>query len=465
MQIKIHFRQLLLILLGMQQFLSAQVDTAYSFIVAGHAYGAHAGTNTGLHPSLLNSLNAGFDPKTSLFVFTGDIVNVSTTESWQQVDTEMEAYGLPYYFAMGNHDANSIGEAVFNEKFGGLYYAFYSQHDLFIVLNSIEADRAISVHQINFLKEQIDLASAETKNVFIFFHEVIWNSNEKYIAVRSNSRSRYEQIVSYSNYWEEVHPVLLSHNTKNFYLITGDVGGNPDAIAAFYDKWDNVTLISSGMGEVADENYLLVKVSANTSVDFELVPLDPGLTLPDIEFYSVPPAPGNIAGPQSITPGSTAISYSVAEVFNAESYTWILPEGATGNSSSETILVDFGFDFQGGEISVKCYRDGFGTGPESSLMIQAEGTSNKSNERHSDDSNISVCQINEVILISTNNFNHSEARIRLYDLSGKTIWSQTLEDLSGSFNLQIDASKLLPGIVFISVYSDKGILTEKFMIY
>ena len=64
--------------------LGAQVDTSYAFIVAGHAYGAHDGTNIGLHPELLNSLDSGYDSNTAFIVFTGDIVNKSTPESWQQ---------------------------------------------------------------------------------------------------------------------------------------------------------------------------------------------------------------------------------------------------------------------------------------------------------------------------------------------------------------------------------------------
>ncbi len=220
-------------------------------------------------------------------------------------------------------------------------------------MNSIEADRAISENQLVFLEEQISKAGDSCKNIFIFFHEVIWNSHKKYIDVRSNSRSRYNQMVEHSNYWDELHPMLLERPDKKFFLIAGDVGGNPDAISAFYDRWDHITLLASGMGEVADENYLLACVHPQDTLGFELVALDDALELPDIENYSLPPAPGSISGPGSVFQGSATNEYAVDEVFNAESYHWVLPPGASGSSSTNLIEVDFDTEFEGGELSVR----------------------------------------------------------------------------------------------------------------
>ena len=272
-------------LLSIHSVIYAQVDTSYAFIVAGHAYGSHDGVNIGLHPKLLNSLNSGYDSNAAFIVFTGDIVNHSTSESWQQVENELAYIGLPSYYVMGNHDDNDIGWQIFEDKFGSTYYMFCSQSELYIVLNSTEEDRSISSNQIGFLNEQISLAGDTTRNIFIFFHEVLWNSHEKYIGLKSNKRSRYDQMVNFSNYWEEVHPMLSGNPDKNFYLIAGDVGGNPDAIAAFYDTWDNVTFLASGMGEVTDENFLLIRVHHKDSIEIGLIPLDCDISLPDIEFY------------------------------------------------------------------------------------------------------------------------------------------------------------------------------------
>ncbi len=100
-------------LLSINTVLLAQTDSSYSFIAAGHAYGSHEGENIGLHPALLNRLYSGIDSTVEFMVFTGDIVNHSTSESWQQVEDELDSLSLPYFYVMGNHDDNETGRQVF----------------------------------------------------------------------------------------------------------------------------------------------------------------------------------------------------------------------------------------------------------------------------------------------------------------------------------------------------------------
>ncbi len=413
-------------------------DSSYAFIVAGHAYGAHSGGNLGLHPAFLNSLDAGFDSNTAFFVFTGDIVNQSIPESWQQVENELAAYGLPSYYVMGNHDDNDIGWQVFEEKHGGTFYSFCSQSELFIVLNSTDPGRSISSDQIDFLDEQINQAGDTIRNIFIFFHEVLWNSHEKYIAVRANSRSRYDQIVGYSNYWEEIHPILSGKPDKNFFVLAGDVGGNPDAIATFYDTWDHITLIASGMGEVPDENYLLIHVHTQDSIGFELVPLNTEMKLSDISYYSVPSAPGGISGPSSVLQGSKGVEYSVQEVFNADTYSWELPEGITGSSASNSIVVDFDDGFVEGKLSVQAARDGYGAGPASSLMVNTIINPDELAEPDAGTLQIDFIERHEYLGIVINGTDENKLLIRLFDLMGRLLkeeWAETMGDYA---EIQID---------------------------
>ena len=458
------FELILFVLLSfVQSIVNAQVDTAYAFIVAGHAYGSHDGGNLGLHPALLNRLNSGFDPNTAFMIFTGDIVNQSTSESWQQVEDELTSYALPYYYVMGNHDANAVGWQVFENKFGGTFYTFRSQTELFIVLNSTEEQRSISSGQLEFLQTQIDLAGDTLQNIFIFFHEVLWNSNEKYLGVRSNSRSRYDQIVNYSNYWEEVHLKLLAKSEKNFYVITGDVGGNPDAIAAFYDKWDNIVLISSGMGEVFDENYLLVHVFSKDSVEFELVPLNSTLNLDEIEYYSVPPATGNITGPLTVQKGSMGIEYSVPWVFNADSYLWELPKGATGSSTMNSIEIDFNLDFTGDSLSVRAARDGYGTGPSSSMMIESDISPIESNEYNMNSLQVDVFKTTDYYSIEIRCNADEMLNIQLFDANGRILRSEKIRTLNGYTELQLFANENSNGIFFISVSTSTQQIVKKYV--
>ncbi len=430
---------------------NAQVDTSYAFIVAGHAYGSHDGVNIGLHPNLLNSLNSGFNSNAAFFVFTGDIVNKSTSESWQQVENELASYAIPYYYVMGTHDDNDIGYQVFKDKFGSPYYTWNSQTELFIVLNSTEEQRSISAKQIDFLREQINLAGDTIPNIFIFFHEILWNSHEKYVGIKSNSRSRYDNIVKYSNYWEEVHPILSGKPDKNFYIIAGDVGGNSDAIAAFYDTWDHITLLASGMGEVVDENYLLIQVHSKDSIEPGLMPLNSDLSLPDIEYYSVPPATEPIMGPELVSRGGTAFEYSVPQVFNASSYIWKMPEGATGSSISYRIEADFTFEFTEGNISVQASRTGFGSGPATSLMLKANNTAVELIEGNAPSLQIDLIEDYNYFTIKINRIDREILTIRLVDISGKIIMSEQIEGMDKYTEIQIDKNDIPKGVIFLYV--------------
>lgn len=442
----------------------AEPDTAYSFIVAGHAYGAHAGTNIGLHPPLLSSFDRGIDTRAAFFVFTGDIVNQSTAESWQQVDEEMSKYALPYYYSMGNHDSNSEGYKVFEEKFGGTYYAFMFQSDLHVVLNSIEADRAISSTQLSFLTAQIDAADESVSNVFIYFHEIIWNSSEKYKEVRSNSRSRYDQIKDYSNYWDEVHPVLEERSTKNFYLISGDVGGNPDAIAVFYDRWDNVTLISSGMGEVSDENYLQATVYPGDTVLFEPVALNEEIDLYDILFYTVPPAPDTITGPLVFLPGQQGMIYSVPEVYNAESYIWNLPDHLSGNSSANSIQVNAESSFISGDISVSAYRDGYGKSTEKTLTVEAEPVSAAS-KWNTNFPSLEFLKYNEKIVMEVSGFKGERLFFELYDASGRMIEKSVAVNKDGYSTIEMYHASLKNNLYILRISDETQQIVKKIFLF
>ena len=69
-------------------------------------------------------------------------------------------------------------------------------------------------------------------------------------------------------------------------MFAGDTGGRPDSVPAFYDTWGHVTLIASGMGEVSEENYLLVTVQGS-SLSFRLIPLNPARELKSLENFTV----------------------------------------------------------------------------------------------------------------------------------------------------------------------------------
>lgn len=426
-------------------FVQAKESDSFSFFVAGHAYGAHAGGNTGLHPPFLKRLSENADSTIFALFLTGDIVNYSSEESWEQVATELENLGINTYYVMGNHDNDALGNLVFNEKHGGTYYSFSHQNQMFIVLNSTLEDRTISQNQLEFLELCLNNADQNIRRVFIFFHEVLWNSHDKYKNVLSNSRSRYNQIKPRSNYWKEVHPLFIAFQ-KDVFIFAGDVAGNTDAIPAFYDKWDNVTLIASGMGEVEEENYLKVCI-IDDSVSLELIPLRENVEMKPLEFYAIPLAPDTIYGPKIVTPGNQTIEYSIPEIFNANTTQWTLSDGITGWSTSQTISVDFSDSFRSGEIGVQAEHTGFGLSELKTIQISFDQQNRVS--QIEENSKFKWKILDERITVDFSASLTEQVQLELFDNAGKCFYREIVVVSGIQFPVSIGIQSLPKGTYFL----------------
>ena len=84
----------------------------------------------------------------------------------------------------------------------------------------------------------------------------------------------------------------------------------------------------------------------------------------DTATGSVPSTPGAIQGSASICYGSTEI-YSVSPVSGATSYTWTLPHGWSGTSTTDTIIATSGVS---GNISVTA-NNSFGSSPPQTIHV------------------------------------------------------------------------------------------------
>jgi hypothetical protein len=78
--------------------------------------------------------------------------------------------------------------------------------------------------------------------------------------------------------------------------------------------------------------------------------------LSDLHSINVIPMVGDagiISGDIVVCPESEKISYSIAAIANATEYVWTLPEGASGNSNTNQILLDFGSEAASDFLTVK----------------------------------------------------------------------------------------------------------------
>ena len=76
-----------------------------------------------------------------------------------------------------------------------------------------------------------------------------------------------------------------------------------------------------------------------------------------ITVNAIPSNPQNIIGPINVYKGQNAVKYKVIPVAGANSYSWTLSPGMTGNSNSDSILINFSSTCQSGNIFVKAINN------------------------------------------------------------------------------------------------------------
>ncbi len=82
----------------------------------------------------------------------------------------------------------------------------------------------------------------------------------------------------------------------------------------------------------------------------------------------MPQVAGTINGPQLVCQGEGPVMYQVSPIGDADTYLWTLPPGATGTSTSPSILVSFSLQFTSGTIKVRGVNM-CGQGPEALLTV------------------------------------------------------------------------------------------------
>ena len=57
-------------------------------------------------------------------------------------------------------------------------------------------------------------------------------------------------------------------------MFAGDVGAGSWSSDYMYDKYSNITLIASGMGDGDGDNFVIVNVTANDTINYDLISLN-----------------------------------------------------------------------------------------------------------------------------------------------------------------------------------------------
>lgn len=124
-------------------------------------------------------------------------------------------------------------------------------------------------------------------------------------------------------------------------------------------KGGSVTLTSSpATSYLWSNNATTQSITVSTSGDYSVTTNDGSeclvtSSIMNILVNDLPTNAGNIIGSATVCQGQNSVSYLVPAIANAATYIWTLPNGVTGNSSTNTIELNYSASAVSGNITVK----------------------------------------------------------------------------------------------------------------
>ena len=225
-------------------------------------------------------------------ILTGDVVENSTTENWEVVNELIQSIEPATYIAPGNHDLNyankETGESyvtypLYEHYFGQSYRSFRVKSNLFIFLDTITSSF------LDAQKEMIDFELANLdniKNVFVFTHYLQYvHTQSRFSCLIGHIHMDKNSPDSKHNIWLYTEERLQDSHVKTYYF-SGDIGVDDHAgriqAPAFYDQTDNLTILSSGMGNPLESYYDVIV--ENGIVDIKQIAFDDSIQLELSDF-------------------------------------------------------------------------------------------------------------------------------------------------------------------------------------
>jgi len=180
--------------------------------------------------------------------------------------------------------------------------------------------------------------------------------------------------------------------------------------------------------------------------------------LKSLQLYSIPAMPGTITGSATICANQTGVTYSVATVPAATSYSWTLPAGATITNGSGTNSITVTFGSSSGTVAVRAVN----TCGQSSVRNLAVNISCR----------FAAPQLNftmypnpaqKQVTISFNTANDSQYLFTIYDVTGRKLSEISGTAVQGINEILLDVSAYVKGVYVIS-YEEKNVRIIKKLI-
>jgi hypothetical protein len=177
-----------------------------------------------------------------------------------------------------------------------------------------------------------------------------------------------------------------------------------------------------------------------------------------INIKGVPASPGVISGPVTVCTGEQGLAYSIALMFGATNYNWVLPAGATiiAGQGTNSITVDWGST--NGLVTVTA-SNGCGVSGTRTLGVivncKLSGNAipgtvvNAYPNPVSTELNVEVETVSDAVY-----------SLELTDLSGRIVLADQLNTLSGMNKKSLDVSNIAKGMYMLSIRNNEGFANQ-----
>jgi hypothetical protein len=354
----------------------AKYDPSGNYIWAFNVGGTGSvGNDIALDPSNniiiggVNGSSGDFDPGAGTATFTGKIFYAKYNNSG--------AYILGR--SMGS-DSFDKCKAVESDDQGNIYIA--GEYN-----SNIDFDPGVSTYTLSFIYNDIFVAKYDSLNNFIYAFPILSGNSDNLFDIYVNSTNGDTYISTEIGSTTDMDPGPGTYTLNPAY----------HAVYAKYDQYGNFGWafpIGAGYGSDEDKGFGIIENNGSVYICGSFLGInadfDPGSGIVYLfsgsnnsSFFGkysdcagVPIAPGSISGNTSVCQGSVNY-YSIAAVAGATSYTWSVPSGWAGTSTSTSINATAGTI--GGDITVTANNGcGISSAQTMSVSVNPTFTSNVS---------------------------------------------------------------------------------------
>lgn len=289
----------------------------------------------------------------------GNTMFIGYDNIWRSTNIKASSTGSVTWTKISNINANDFDGMAQSDANTNILYV--SNDNYLYRSDNVKAGSVIWTNLTSSLPSSNYITSIETSPVD---ENVVFIVQQNHVYRSNNKGSSWTDITG-SLPDVQMHSLVYYHNSNEGLYLGTDLG-------VFYRDNYNPNWINYNTGLPAAVWITELEIYYDPgNIDNDVLragTFGRGLWESSLINTSLPSAAGDISGPATVCTNQSQVLYTISEIPYATSYIWTLPQGATGSSTTNTILVDFGTTSVSGEISVYGENQ-YGNGIGSTLFV------------------------------------------------------------------------------------------------